>query len=157
MDGPLTVKNKTEILQVARALPQTLEFYHLGEVKLQHPHSMPDSGSEVDFQESSVIGFQIFGESKATILFFFAKDLDVSVYSELGNLLTSQIANQVSRENHIDVLISPPRRINIKQVEQMIQNHPPLLKRTYIHFCKNQRVPIITWLLPTPSEGFGYA
>ncbi len=177
------IAQEETIRRVVNALPHEFQFYHLGKVELQSidvstARSPVAPGIQlftaqqdslqflstaleelitIDFKETDAIAYHLFGDLRALIIILFAKDLDFATYSELGNVLASKIANQLSLDNGADILISPPQQLNHAQIEQLIQNKNTVIRRTYTHLNKNSVIPIATWVLPTPSEGFGYA
>jgi hypothetical protein len=137
------------INQVLDALPERFQFYHLGDVELQ--------SYEIHVEDTSAVAIQLFGDLRALVVVLFPKDLDVSTYSELGNVLASKIANHMSLQNQIDIVISPPQILNRTQIDQLSKSESSITKRTYTHCYKNTVIPVSTWILPAPSEGIGYA
>lgn len=138
--------------QIANALPLQLEFYHLGNVKMQP--------MEYEWFEVCTLAFRVFyTESSATVLIRFEKHLDCSMYSELGNLLVSQIANQLtpfSEDHQRTVTITPPHFLSEERVAQLLSHCSPV-KKMYVHFFKSLMIPIEALILPDTTEGMGYA
>src|SRR4051794_39611054 len=91
------------LLQVANALPDQFEFYHLGQVSQQPSHAHLD--------EVCAIAFYLSGDVEAIMILLFSKQLDSSLYSELGNILASQMATQLSNKSGMDLHISPPQKL----------------------------------------------
>lgn len=136
------------LINVVNALPSHFEFYHLGKVTQQ--------SSPCEFQDKCSVLFRIYGDIQAWIILVFESDLDFSVYSELGNLLVSQIANQLSSRNGLDVMITPPQLLREDQAIKITENSPQLIRKNYAHFYKNSTIPIETLIVPTPIEGPNY-
>ena len=138
----------SSLTEIINALPNHLEFYHLGKVELQE--------FEHTWQETTAVAFRLYGERMALVILLFDKDLDESVYSEFGNLLVSRIATELSSKNGLEVTISPPMKFNPSRLQKLIQR-VTAIRKTYVHFHNNSAIPIETWILPTVVEEAGYA
>lgn len=134
--------------KLTRALPHQFTFYHLGEVQL-----MPN---EEPLEQTVNIAFQISGDLHAWIIVRFPKDLDHSTYAELGNILASQLTTQLYRQEALEVQLSPPHTLTDVQLERLLQTGP-FIRKTYAHLYKNSFIPLNTIILPSPSDGVGYA
>lgn len=134
-------------------LPQHFQFYHLGEVSSKALFNK----TENPLKDALAVGYQIKGDIQAVVLVIFDRGLDLSVYSELGNVLASQIANQLHSQKGFDVLISPPQILSESLFENIQRSQKPLLKRTYAHVYHNFVIPIETWILKALPEGVGHA
>jgi hypothetical protein len=137
--------------QLAGALPQSFEFYNLGQV------SLTESTQTFPTQDCTAIGFRLYGDVTALLILLFPLGLDVSLYSEMGNILASRIANQLTSHNKMEVMVSPPSPISEDQFEQLIRRTTGMIRRSYVHLYKSTVIPVETVILPSPSEGTGYA
>jgi hypothetical protein len=141
------------LTQLVNALPLQFDFYHLGKVEQQ---TFP-----FELKNMNGVAFRIYGDLNALMIVLFDKDLDHTVYSELGNLLASSLVTRIHQEKGIDLMISPPQAIQhglLEQVlQQMISNAQPIIRRTYTHVFKNSIIPVETLVLSVPSEESGYA
>src|SRR4051812_47893563 len=128
--------------QILDAFPTDFDFYHLGRVEEQ-------AELMLSLQDCSAIAFQLRGDATAWVVVIFSKELDSSVYSELGNILVSKMATQLNLQAGADVIISPPHFLSPPQVEKILLASQPLERKTYGHFYQNSVIPIETWILPT--------
>ena len=87
------------------------------------------------------------------------------MYSEFGDLLASKLATYLYTKHSKEVMISPPYPIHETQLHILIKDLTKDLTkekknevyRTYAHFHKDSIILINTIIIPTPSEGIGYA
>ncbi len=143
---------RNDLMQLVNALPDSFDFYHLGTVK-QESHASIGYTAE----KTCSIVFHLQGDLEAWVMILFDHELDTSLYSELGNLIVSKIANYLSAKNGLEIMISPPQSLNHAQAKKIIQTNTQAIKRTYVHFYNNSFIPIETVLLPTPLKEKGYA
>ena len=101
--------------------PESFEFYHLGNVEKQLPISSVQS---LELDGRSGVSFNLYGDTTGLIVFLFEEGLDVSTYTEMGNVLASRMATQLSIQQGWDVMISPPRFLNSAQLRSQLL--PPL-------------------------------
>jgi hypothetical protein len=132
------------------AMPSQFNFYHLGQVQL--------SENEIGFQDLQVrgVGFQVFGDVSVFLMILFASDLDFSIYAELGNVIASQLASQLSRMKNIEVMISSPQDLSNLMLKRL-RNIEPIFRMSYGHCYNNQVIPVEAWIVPSMSEGIGNA
>jgi len=140
------------LTQLIEAFPRDFGFYHLGRVELQNP----DEFAVNEREDQSAIAFRIYGDLEAWVVILFEKNLDISTYSELGNILVSKIATHLNLNNGLDVLVEPPRMIVPSQFEGALRNSNTAVRKSYAHFHKNLIIPIDTWVLPAASDQFGH-
>lgn len=153
MDNPLFSK-------IADALPDHFPFYDLGEVE-SAGHRLPEEISpQNSFEDCYAVAFRFYGDVSATLLVVFDKGLDVSVYSELGNILASHAATELARDHDdAQLMISPPRVLGEKQMARLLKERGPFLQRAYLHFCRDapggagKEIPVRVIVLPTPDGG----
>jgi CheC-like family len=140
--------------QFSNSFPRDFDFYHLGKVALTPSNTLFE---ELTVDDLDTVIFHLYGDVRALVILFFQKSLDRSTYTELGNVLASQIATQLASQTGTDVMISPPQHLNDSQRNQIIRHKLPLIRKNYLHYVENLVVPLETWVLPFSSEGVGYA
>ena len=142
---------------ITEALPQRFDFYHLGFVEAQGEDKMtvmnPGDTSEAD---RLAVGFSLQGDFKAFLVVLFDRGLDISTYTELGNILASQTASRLSRllflshPEAFPIMISPPAILNSTQIEAMVLGKT-LIQKTYLHKFSNRTIPVQMILIPEIS------
>lgn len=137
-----------ELSHLANALPSHFQFYHLGEVEMT-----PLLNS---FADTTSIAYRLSGEITALLVLSFAKELDMSIYSEVGNIIASRLVTQLSEEG-IDVTISSPKHLDPKQIKLLLGNKESIIRRTYAHLLKNSVIPLEATIFAASQEGIGYA
>jgi hypothetical protein len=137
------------LLQVANALPDHFEFYHLGRVAT-HP-----TGSLLD--EGCGIAFHIEGDIRAVMIILFAKALDPSLYSELGNIIASKMITYLYQHHGMDLSLSAPQTLNQNQLNQILKSGEIMAHRNYAHFCNDAIIPVETFVLAGLTETNGNA
>ena len=103
-------------------------------------------------EDHHAIVFSLRGELKALLIVCFEKDLDVSTYSELGNIIASRLALRLSEEAGIEVLISPPQPLSKAHLEMLPKLGSLVTQRMYRHFYKGQVAAIQTFLLANAAS-----
>lgn len=141
-------------VELLNALPQDFDFYHLGKVKKQ---TESQEVKNINLEGVDSVAFKLSGDINSFLIFLFPKDADLSLYSELGNIVVSQIANQLSKDKNLDVVISPPIPLNEAQLLAATNQNNSVICKTYTLFSGNDVIPIETLILASPPEGFGYA
>lgn len=127
------------------ALPETFPFYHLGKVEAL------DSASGPLWHESTHdfvgIRFDLSGELNARLFLFFQKDLDLSTYMEVGNILASQTASRYSLGSQKTVHITPPHILSRESLGHLARTyfHAPL--RYYSHQLSGQPIQLQSLLV----------
>lgn len=156
----MSVSNDPVISALSESFPERIPFYHLGEVALSDSPE-PDAAAFAD-PDRRCLGFQLQGDVSGVVAVLFDADQDLSTYSELGNLLASRIATELSRRVGLDVLISPPRPLGMERLARMLQTAgQPHFRRTYLHVFRDQpTVPvqlIVVPILPSAAQIRGAA
>lgn len=119
---------------LSQLLPEKIEFYHLGEVRLEQPRSnMALTGSDLDLRNRTAISFTLRGELQAAVVLLVRQGLDISMYSELGNIIASRLVTRLSDEREIDDVLSAPRVIAAEQLEFITLLSTSAICRTYVH------------------------
>ena len=149
-----------ELNPILDALPAQFEFYHLGQVS-QNPElqtqTQGQGQGQLDLTHSTAIAFKLSGDLNATVILAFSDGLDVSTYSELGNILVSKLATELDFKSGIGVWVSPPHLLDKSQLNRFVKYPGPSIRKTYAHFTPNSVIPLEAWVFPTLAEGVGYA
>jgi hypothetical protein len=133
------------------AFPQVVSFYHLGTVNASAPSTtLTLTASELS--EKVGLLFRFLGDFSGSFLFLFDKGLDLSIYSELGNVLASQIATHLSENHERDILISPPHTLTHTQLVTLLKSSQPRFQQTYFHKHEKNLATIHTFMLPRNSQ-----
>jgi len=148
-----------------QAFPTSFDFYHMGTVHARE--GSPFATFELEsalLKDSHAVGFWIEADSRALMILLFDRELDHSTYTEMGNILASRLATELSRRHGIDTLISPPRVLSMARVERAARSAsaatPRVLQKTYVHQHKNRHVPVEVLILPLDAAlktGAGHA
>src|SRR5687768_3175442 len=102
---------KETLSQIETALPQNFDFYHLGKVILEPVQSFSE--------DVYAIAYGLAGDLRAAIVILFDKGLDVSTYSEMGNIIVSQLSTQLSKNEGLDLIVSPPQNLSPTQLKSI--------------------------------------
>ena len=147
----MTILKQNNIEQLSEALPSSFNFYHLGKVELQ-PDLQPPT-----YDALYGISFHLRGDLHAILVILLEKNLDLSLYSELGNILASKIANQLFVDRQLQVEISPPQTLSENQLASILQSGSSTTRKTYVHRYENKIFYLETLFVPSPLEGIGNA
>lgn len=143
--------SETELQQIiVRALPLRFAFYNMGEVELQQETTPID-------EDVSAISYRMYGDVKSLLIVLFPKGLDLSLYAELGNVIASKIATQLSSDTSLDVMVSPPQILNEVQTQKLRLSQEHMIRRNYAHLYSNSLVQVETLILFGALEETGYA
>lgn len=138
------------------ALPRSFDFYHLGRIEL-HDDEATASNDRI------AVAYSIEGEARAVLVLILEDGLDVSTYSEAGNIIASRLATQLATRHGLELTISPPRVLNHSQLTHLLNINKGGEKtaRTYVHRQGSRAIELQAVLLPAPpvvpSEGTGNA
>lgn len=165
------------------SLPEKFRFYHLGDVKrVDSPSpsrtSLESLPEDSELQGLRAVAFNLKGDVQGTLMILFNQKLDVSTYTELGNVLASKLATRLSEVRGADVLITPPRNLSPLQLEAFLikirktlssqliaeKRKPQVVRSRYIHSSvqssgeKNisKEIPVDALFVTAPSEGAAY-
>jgi CheY-specific phosphatase CheX len=123
--------------QLGSALPERFDFYHLGPVALRDRSTGATTAASLEdlLAGCATVGFSIQGDIQGMLIVAFEKDLDFSTYTELGNVVASQLVTQLNRRDGIDVMISPPRPLTAERLAKILPalRAPSTVVRTYLH------------------------
>jgi hypothetical protein len=136
-----------------QALPTEFEFYHLGKVSRDRSDQLP----EIQFFDKMIVGFVLQGDIRGVLLVVFDRGLDVSTYSEMGNILAGQLVTNLSRTRDLDILISAPKVVPTEQAQRLIEQARRLpggngiAQQRFLHFNNLCLVNIETLILGEPE------
>lgn len=81
-----------------------MDFYGMGEINV-----LPSAFSELDRRYEKAVAFRFTGSDTKSALVLIDGSLDLEMGKELGNILASKVAGQLSENEGWEVLISPPQ------------------------------------------------
>ena len=152
----MTILKHNNIEQLSEALPSSFNFYHLGKVELQPEELQPDL--QLSTHDALYgISFHLRGDLHATLVILLGKNLDLALYSELGNILASKIANQLFVDRQLQIEISPPQLLSENQLASILESGSSTTRKTYVHRYENKIFYLETLFVPSPLEGIGNA
>ena len=144
-----------ETLQkIDHALPANFPFYHLGTVELAPgiDHDLTPARTDEllrEVERSRGAAFSLRGDVNGLLVVLFDQALDVSTYTELGNVIASQVVNRLYELGSLDVVLSPPRVVDGAQVRDWVDPHRSLcIARTYHHVHEQRKLRVRTLILP---------
>jgi hypothetical protein len=146
---------KSIFFELSQALPSSFNFYHLGTIELQS--SPPQTSSILEDQAVIGLAFKLNGDLNASFILLVEPDLDLSIYSEVGNILASKLVNQLYSSHNLQVGITPPYQLSYKQIIKIMGEGSPFTRQTYFHVYENQIIQLETLLVPHNIEGAGNA
>jgi hypothetical protein len=135
--------------RISASLPDRFTFYGYGEV------SSRDSTGDLESLTANKIGvsFRVLGSPAALLIVLFENRLDVSMYSELGNILASKLCQKLSEQGEGDLMITPPVLITPTQLGRLSKMKLPFVHRSYQHLDDDRIVPVETLILPISAGG----
>jgi hypothetical protein len=137
--------------RLIESLPQSFPFYHLGEARLRPSSS--ESAQEIHCEDRSGIAFTLQGEVRGVLALVFDEGLDVSTYSEFGNIIASQMATHLESRHGLTTRISPPRVLTESQLRNFLQQLGPRFARTYLHQHQGHVISIQALVISTEETG----
>lgn len=128
----MSVSKDPVISALSESFPERIPFYHLGEVALSDTRER--EAAPLSDPDLRCVGFQLQGDISGLVAILFDAGLDLSTYTELGNLLASRIATELSQRVGVDVLISPPRSLSLDRLTRILEStEQPQFRRMYFH------------------------
>ena len=120
------------------ALPERIPFYHLGEVVQGEDADFEPSPEEIGAHRAAAVTVQ--GDLRAVIAVVFPAfpsheapgEWDASAYLELANLMAARATGELMRREGLDLMISPPRELNERQLRSLLRS-PRQTFKTYAH------------------------
>jgi hypothetical protein len=116
---------------LGRSLPDRFPFYHLGEIAVSE--SQFTDSSQIETEGRSAIGIRIYGDFPAMLLVLVDEGLDLSIYSEVANILASRLSTQLSASQEMDILISAPTPLSASRLKDLIRPNQAVLGKRYMH------------------------
>ncbi len=116
--------------------PELIHFYNLGTVELNKASiSVPQNEHEflLLLENNHVLLFTLYGDEQKMLFILFDKNIDLSTYKELGNILASQIADKISGIRKEVVLVSPPLILSTSVAQELISGSTPDWHCHYLH------------------------
>jgi len=151
------MEESTEFLgNLKNAMPKEFSFYHLGSVEMQSTRELETQNSELALDDLNAVAYSFQGDFRGVLVVLVEKGLDVSIYSEMGNILASRMATELMQDGY-DVMISPPRLLQTEQLDKLMKTSLKKIQGKYAHLYQNTTVPIDVLLIPFPTENVGYA
>jgi hypothetical protein len=134
------------------ALPRKFDFYSEGQVLFQG--STPANPST---QNKVGILYRVEGETKVLLTLLAGAELDLSLYSEIGNIMAAKMAHSLEKTQTIEWMISPPRILTEAETNRVTSSSAQgaLLEYHYLSMGQTTRFQIIMTL--APQEGIGNA
>lgn len=137
--------------RVTERLPREFPFYHLGHARIN------PTPSRTLGENASLIGYRVTGEPSFWIVLAHEKELEFSIYSELGNILASRWVGDLSEALNQEFLLSHPIPISWNTLQTTKLDFIPLVRRHYVHSHEAIEIPVEFWVLPHTQERIGHA
>ncbi|MBL7714780.1 MAG: hypothetical protein JNL01_04880 [Bdellovibrionales bacterium] len=103
----------------------SFDFYQLGKVE-------PSAQNLLNVDSCWSAAYSLHGEYHGVVWIQFDQEIAEEVGMEIGNILSSRIADQISRNRDgAWVLTSPPFRPTRDRIQQLTSNSPTLLQKDY--------------------------
>jgi hypothetical protein len=136
---------------LTQSLPENFSFYHLGQIALRDS-SRPSQVLFDPNDDRAALAYHFRGDIQATVVFLLEPGLDVSMYSEAGNIIASKLATVLADKHGVDVVISSPVRLERAQLNLLASATNEIAEKTYVHSHAGKDVLLETLLL-TYSSG----
>jgi hypothetical protein len=137
--------------QLGQYLPNQFDFYHLGEVE------RCEQGDELFLDDLSSVAYKINGDVNGLMITLVPQGLDLSVYSELGNILASRLATALTEKLGLDVMISSPSLLKVEELQRLLERNYQRITSTYQHRYQGTSVRVEVLILIVPEERRGNA
>jgi hypothetical protein len=121
-------------------LPEHFEFYDQGLVTRTQKS---DDQFRVG-QRTLGLAYRIYGDWEGMIVLLIEQSLDLSMYSEIGNVIASRFASQLG--DGPDTLISPPMTLDPELI-LLYSKQNQRVAATYQHACEGKLIPLRVWIL----------
>jgi len=148
---------------LSRSLPQSFDFYHLGNVEAQSCIVLKPIKENVRISDDlSLLGYNLttLNESMSAVLvLIFDRSLNESMYSELGNILVSRIINKLDNiEEPLEAVVSPPFKLKNATFERILATCKISFDHYYIHHINDTPITVRMMIVPKlDSEELGNA
>jgi chemotaxis protein CheY-P-specific phosphatase CheC len=142
---------------LTHSLPETFSFYHLGQIALRDSGKAKAALLDPN-DDRAALAYTLRGDIQAAVVLLLEPGLDVSMYSEAGNIIASKLATQLAEKHGIDVVLSPPTRLERSQLQLLASATPEIAEKTYVHSHAGKEVLLEALLLihssgPAAAEG----
>jgi|GEM_PF-4807105 len=144
----MNLKVKSDLIH--KALPEGFPFYELGIVTAES--AIKTTLIENSIKNCIAIGFRIYWDTDAWFIVLFQQERDKSLYTEMGNILASQFAARLSKDDDQGLVISPPQNISIFLLKKWIKTSPPITQKNYWHLFKGKTYPLQILILDADGE-----
>jgi hypothetical protein len=140
---------------IGALLPDELPFYHLGEIRRADDAAAGEGvagAAEADFAQLRGVGFRLAGELNGVFIIAFDRDLDASTYTEMGNVLASRLATEMSRRAGRPVRLSPPHALEGAPLRELLTG-PAGESFRFIHHWRGTAIPVRARFAPVEESG----
>jgi len=127
-------------------LPTEFPFYEMGTLHLESPLApMP-------MTDHQGIGFQLASlDTRLMVIAFFHKNGDSSMFTEMGNIIVSKIANHKSAKG-TQWTVSPPFALTAPHVNAYLENATDIQMETYTFRSFTESQPLHFAFIPYPQD-----
>jgi hypothetical protein len=126
---------------VTDSLPESFAFYHLGEIASRESKKAPELQPQNMFDDHrAALAYTLRGDLQAAVVLMIEPGLDLSMYSEAGNIIASRLATQLAEKHGIDVILSPPARLQRAQLELLAKAASDVAEKTYVHIHAGKEI-----------------
>ena len=134
------------------SLPESFSFYGFGAVARSREAEKVKSLADILTGKAGV-SFRLLGDPAVLLIVLFDSSLDVSMYTEMGNILASKLCKNLSEQGEGDLMITPPLMLGSEQLAKLLRTEFPFIHRSYEHVNQDQSVLIETLILPVFVNG----
>ncbi len=131
-----TSQDHWDIRLYENLLPKNFEFYSLGRISLQEP---PPNQNLIN--EATGIFFTLEGSLKVFVTLLIAEGFDLSLYAEVGNIIAAKLAYQLEQKQGHEWMISHPRILSKRDIDQVASAAGPRVVRQYHHSKDGHPIP----------------
>jgi predicted phosphatase len=139
-----------------RSLPEQFPFYHLGEISAESSPS-PIRISKLELAGRAAVGVSLLGDVRALLLVLVEEGLDLSLYSEVANILASQLSNRLAISEGMDVVISAPSPVSAERLQTLLRPEREAAVRRYLHRDGQSTIQVEAVLLIDNAGKGGHA
>ncbi len=131
---------------LADYLPEAIDFYDRSVICQAPSELLRGNPLEID-SDLQAVGFELFGERPAWILFLIPEHADLSEYTELGNILASRLAQDFSEAEDVPTLISPPRNLSAKDLDIFFRPGAKMEHRRFVRTFLDETTSLVDCLI----------
>ena len=141
-----------ELDNLSVILPQEFQFYSLGQVRLLKQLSNDDC-----LDPCIRIAYRISGEQGLMLTIFVSPNLDLSLCSEIGNVIAAKVASNLQRRTLSEWMISPPTLLTSTLVKELIVRPTYLALNEYCLEQDQQLKSLYVSISKLPGSEAGHA